>query len=114
MNKHTRAHTRARSQTTSHNYYLNSHCPQHEMHLGVGEVSSDLRRHANKCTVGHNSNDTHGFKGKLKTKGKSKNKQIVWQCSKLFDSIIAFLFLQGTTKVTKDILNPILDYSLKK
>ncbi len=47
--------------------YLNSHRPQYELCLWLGEVSLDLWRHADQRTVGHNRYHTHGLKGQLDT-----------------------------------------------
>lgn len=47
--------------------YLNSHRPQYELRLWVGEVSLDLWRHANQRRVGHNCYHAHRLKSKLNT-----------------------------------------------
>lgn len=57
-------------------YYLNSNCPQYELWLWVREVSLDLRRHANQCTVCHNSYHTHGLKGELDTETERQQQSV--------------------------------------
>lgn len=45
--------------------YLDSHSPQYELRLWVGEVALHLWRHADQWAVGHHGDHTHGLKGEL-------------------------------------------------
>ena len=45
--------------------YLDGHHPEYELSIRVGEVSLDLRGHADQGAVGHYGDHAHRLKGKL-------------------------------------------------